>query len=172
MTASTHLVAGAAAGVLGYRFILKSNSIYGLIGALTVGIVSHLLLDMIPHADEYIYRPGGSKAWLPLILSVEMALSFILIYLCGMDGPNLDYQNRYLLAGMIGGALLDIPHVLMDILKVDWKFLQAADKINSFFHTSLHPGSLWQGIVPQIIILALSLTVLYFFKLAMIKATP
>lgn len=169
MIASTHLAAGAAAGVLSYRFVFKSDSVYGIIGALIAGIVSHFLLDMIPHADEELYRPNGLSNFLPLILSAELTFSFLAIYWCGVSWPNLNYQNRYLVAGMIGGALPDVPHVLMGALKIDWKILRWADSINVYFHTSLHPASFWQGFLPEIFFLVISLTILCFFKYEALK---
>ncbi|MDP3733410.1 MAG: hypothetical protein Q8Q91_02600, partial [Candidatus Daviesbacteria bacterium] len=132
------------------------------------GVISHFLLDMIPHADEEMYNPDGSHQWMPTILSVELVLTFLAIYFCAPDSRFKNYQNFYLAAGMIGGALPDVPHVLMDFLKVDWKFLQLADRVNVFFHTSLHTNSFWQGFMPQILIIALSLTILCFFKLQLI----
>ena len=171
MIASTHLTAGAAVGVLSYRFLFKSNSISGMAGALVLGIISHLVLDMIPHSDDELYRPSGWPNFLPLMLSAELLFSFLAIFWCGVS-ESLPYQNGYLLAGMVGGALPDVPHVLMESLKVDWRILQTADRFNSFFHTSWHAGSFWQGLLPQLVILALSLAVLHFFKLPRVETAP
>lgn len=169
MIASTHLTAGAMVGVLSYRFLFKSGSIWGLAGALLAGVVSHFLLDMIPHSEEELYGANEYSRFMSVILSVELGLTFLAIYFCGINGSLRDEQNLYLLAGMIGGALPDVPHVLMESLKINWEFLQAADRWNVFFHTSLHPASFWQGLMPQIMITIFSLTVLYFFKTEPIK---
>lgn len=173
MIASTHLTVGAAVGILSYRFVFRPHSIGGLIGALILGIVSHLLLDMVPHSEDEIYRPNGTTGkYQTAVLSVELALSFLAIYLCGVYGSFLTVPKKYILTGMIGGALPDVPHVLMNTLKVDWSFLRAADRVNVFFHTSLHPSSFWQGLWPQVIVIVISLTILCFLKLEMMKIAP
>lgn len=172
MIASTHLTAGAAVGLLSYRFIFRPYSVGGLIGALILGIVSHLLLDMIPHSEDEIYQPDGTDKYQMAVLSAELTLSFLAIYLCGAYGSFLIVPPKYILAGMIGGALPDVPHVLMNALKINWSFLQAVDRVNVFFHTSLHPASFWQGLWPQVTIIAISLTILCFLKLEMMKITP
>ncbi|MDP3696493.1 MAG: hypothetical protein Q8R55_00500 [Candidatus Taylorbacteria bacterium] len=172
MIASTHLAAGAAVGALSYRFLFRSDPVYGLVGALILGVVSHLALDGIPHSEEEIYKPDGSGQYQFIILSVELALSFLAIYLCGAFDPFWSMPNQYLLAGMIGAGLPDAPHIIMQALKVDWKFLKVADQFNAYFHTSLHPASFWQGFIPQIAILAISLSVLLLLKLEVIRSTP
>ena len=168
LIASTHLTTGAAVGVLSYRFLFKSGSIWGVIGILVIGTISHFFLDMIPHTEEELYNPDGSNQWMPAILSMELVLTFLAVYFCAPNSGSESCQNFYLMAGMIGGALPDIPRVLMDSLKVNWRFLQAADGLNSFFHTSLHTNSFWQGFIPQIVIFTISLTILYFFKLRLV----
>lgn len=172
MIASTHLTAGAAVGLLSYRFLFKSDSISGVAGALILGVASHLVLDMIPHGDDQLYRPNGSDRFLLPILLAELAFSFLAIYWYGVSEVSLNYQNGYLLAGMIGGALPDIPHVVMQSLKIDWQILRVVDKLNSFFHTNLHIGSFWQGLLPQLVILFLSLVILFHFKTEPAKVRP
>ena len=172
MIASTHLTAGAAVGLLSYRFIFRPHSVSSLIGALILGIFSHFLLDMIPHSEEEIYRPDGTDKYQTAVFSVELALSFLAIYLCGVYGSFLTVPKKYILAGMIGGALPDVPHVLMNALKIDWSFLRAADRINVFFHTSLHSSSFWQGLWPQIAVIAISLTILCFLRQEIMRITP
>ena len=172
MIASTHLTAGAAVGVLSYRFLFRPHSVSGLIGALILGIFSHLLLDMIPHSEDEIYRPDGTDQYETAILSAELALSFLAIYFCGVYGSFLTVPKKYILAGMIGGALPDVPHVVMNALKTDWRFLQAADRVNAFFHTSLHSPYFWQGFLPQIAVTAISLVALCVLRQEMMKITP
>ena len=172
MIASTHLAAGAAVGALSYRFLFRSDPVYGLVGALILGVASHFALDGIPHSEEEIYKPDGTGQYQFFILSAELMLSLLAIYLCGAFDPFRSMPNQYLLAGMIGAGLPDAPHIIMQALKVDWKFLKMIDQLNSYFHTPLHPASFWQGFIPQIAILAFSLTVLCFLKLEVIRATP
>lgn len=170
MIASTHLTAGAMVGVLSHRLIFKSDSVLSLTCAVVWGIVSHLLLDMIPHNEDSLYRPDGTDQYEMVILSGELGLSFLAIYFCGVSNSIL--QNQYLLAGMIGSALPDLPHVLMNVLRIDWKFLRIIDELNIAFHTSLHPTSFWGGVIPQVVIIIFSLTTLLFFKYQWLRATP
>lgn len=172
MIASTHLTAGAAVGMLSYRYLFRSDSIGGLGGALAAGILSHLVLDMIPHSEEELYRPDGSNQFMSLILVWELGMTFLAIYLCAPLAGSGSYQNFYLLSGLVGGALPDVPHVLMEIFDLDWKWLKAVDQVNVFFHTSFHAPSFWQGFVPQILIIVLSLSVLCLFKIQLVKIAP
>ena len=157
-------------GVLSYRLVFGSNSVRSLIATVIFGVVSHLFLDMIPHNEDELYRPDGTDKYETLILSGELALSFLAIYFCGISNSVL--QNQYLLAGMIGSALPDLPHVLMNALKVDWKFFKMADQLNVAFHTSVHPSSFWAGVIPQVSVTVLSLSILCFFKIESIKVRP
>jgi len=168
LIASTHLTVGAAVGVLSYRYVLKTDSIWGIGWVVAAGIVSHFLLDMIPHSEEELYRPSGAEQWMPIILSLELGLTFLAIYFCGAKSWSANYQNTCLMAGMMGGALPDMPHVVINTLKVNWQWLQTIDQVNVFFHTSAHVNSLWWGFTPQVLITALSLTVLCFFKIGLI----
>jgi len=170
LIASTHLTVGAAVGVLSHQFIFKSDSVVGLTCAVIWGVVSHLALDMIPHNEDQLYRLDGTDKHEVLVLSIEIMLTLAAIYVCGIGNSVL--QNTYLLAGMIGGALPDVPHVLMNALRVDWKIFKIADELNIAFHTALHPSSFLTGIIPQVLATILSLSILLFFKVQLIKATP
>lgn len=111
-----YLTVHAAAGLVVATTL--ANPIWSFFG----GIASHLILDFIPHGDEYLID-NKALHWLQqkkflgaaIIDAIVMAL-FIMIY--AVTTPGLNWLN--LSAGLLGSWLPDILQAVYMVTKFKW----------------------------------------------------
>jgi len=138
MIASSHLSTGAAIGAFIFRFLPKLHWSLSLPIALILGILSHFLLDIIPHSEAVLYgNKIGLGFWLTFFL--ELVITFCLIYFLGFSKSTDSFSNLIIVIAMIGAAIPDLPAIFNSIFKVNWSWLNSLNKINTFFH--YHGGS-------------------------------
>ena len=100
MIASAHIVAGAVAGMAGARLARGTR---GVVLAFVFGIVTHHILDAIPHSDY----AGLSPIAITVVGGIEALVSVGFIVL-GTRGRLSREELRCLAAGMVGGIAMDV----------------------------------------------------------------
>ncbi|MGC2373514.1 MAG: hypothetical protein WA484_06545 [Solirubrobacteraceae bacterium] len=85
MIATPHMLAGAAGA-------LKARSVGG---GLAIGVLTHLVLDAVPHRDYRLGALGG------LVLTADLTAGTLAVV-------RLSGGSEVLLAGALGGVLLDV----------------------------------------------------------------
>jgi hypothetical protein len=123
MIATTHALVGAAAA-------MKARSVAG---AVTVGALTHLLLDAIPHRD---YR---RNALCGLALPADLAAG-------AMTTWCLSHGSKLALAGALGGVMPDALRVVEQVAGVGM-----ASWAHDTMHTDSRPPRWWsvriQGLI-------------------------
>ena len=148
MVASTHLTTGAAIGTAAAVYLSDFQWLIGVGRAFIFGVVSHFLLDMIPHSEKGLYSECGYRFL--LVLFAEIAISLLLIFYLGIFWAYEDVTNYMILAGVVGSALPDAPHVFIGAFKIHWGWLDRFEKINNLFHSRRHNFSV--GFFSQLLI--------------------
>ena len=135
--ATPHALAGAAAG----QRVAFGGRAVAVAVAFTAGVLTHLLLDRVPHADYALAEFGG------LLFVVDFAVAAALsVKLTG--GPLVP------LTGAAGGVLPDVAHVLEKHAGIDiTRTLQVAN------HTDL-TWPLWAGLATQAAVVGLCVLLL------------
>lgn len=137
MVAFGHTAVGTLVGVASYRIFGQGDIALGLIATGFLGVLSHYLMDLVPHG--HFFR--DSKKYEKLIIWVilfDLALPVLfLLGLAHLSGKS-SIEILYILFGMGGAQLPDILDGLKRInLLPEFKIL----KIESDFHQSTH----WHG---------------------------
>lgn len=140
MIATTHLAAGAAAGLWGAKLasgladhesantqlVLQSGA------AFIFGTLSHILLDLIPH-NEVIYNSAFGK-W--PVLATELIVVFgVIFWLCYIQNVNL----IVVFWGVVGGAWLDAVPMLRDTGLCNSYLTGLIVKFHDYFHSTNTP---------------------------------
>lgn len=135
MIASSHLMVGAALGAIvasaAERLKQKKYWIAGLLFAPLLGIISHFVLDMIPH-EEY----SLDNKWLLIVLAIETTGVIFLLFLAGLPAMG---RKCMLITGLcvIGASMPDIPDVIIKVFSINWPWLVKADLFNGYFHAPM-----------------------------------
>ena len=124
MTLTTHAAIGAA---IGHQM---GNPILGF----CLGMISHFLVDMIPHGDSkfaemYLKKQRKTRAAVAYVtVDATIALLFILALM------NVgDYANRLAFSASIAGSIMpDLLTGLADVTKA--KMLKPFVRVHFFFH--------------------------------------
>ena len=98
MLSTPHLLVGAAIG----------SQIGGVPGAFAFGVISHLILDAIPHTDEDLLEAPGHKRIMPadyvaVILDIIVGLIMVTYFTFSQN-----HISANVLAGAIGGISPDL----------------------------------------------------------------
>ncbi len=165
MIASTHLLVGAAAGVIVAKQTKDKHSFMLLVYALVCGIFfAHFFLDMIPHAE---YRMDKMGIQFISIFTFEVFVSLLAILVSSLD---IISERKYFIgitAAVFGSALPDLPDILYQVFGLNWWILEKWMVFNSFFHATLNWGTV--NIIAQIWIAFLAFSFLIFFNLRYIN---
>ena len=153
MIATTHLAVGAASGLAAQSLLSsEADMTEKAIIAFTVGFISHLVLDAIPHRE---YAVSGFTLW--AILSVEIAAVFLLI----LSPSNQLITSLIIFAGMAGGALPDFAGLAYQYF-LRWPLFAAFGQTVHFFHFRRASPSLELGYLTQVIIAAVAIIFVKF----------
>lgn len=163
MTFTPHALAGAALGVA------TGNPYAGFV----LGVISHHLLDMVPHFDQYTFRIESSRAnylglggeyvwhafiprdWLMLAIDVMLA-SFIFLGILWFLPPIL-WPAIFFSA--LGGLLPDIINsskLWTERFTKDLAPLRIYHAFHTHFHFTVSPSLIWLGVATQVIVIILS----------------
>lgn len=123
MTITTHTAVGA---IIGYSV---GNPLLGFM----IGMMSHFLLDMIPHGDSKIsdkLRIHKKKKG-PIAYGTIDSILAIFLILTLVGNPNYDHGTAFT-AGIVGSILPDLLVGLFEITKS--RYLKWFYKLHFFFH--------------------------------------
>lgn len=99
MTASFHVAAGAAAGVVVQEYMFPDSGLVGkMFWAFVAGVAFHILLDVFPH-QEYALR--GFGLWAAVLAETVLVLVLVL------PSARSPAIGLVLFSAMVGGALSD-----------------------------------------------------------------
>ena len=162
--------------------ILASHIVIsGLLGAQTqnyflaavVGLISHYVVDGIPHWDHYLYSDFKTKVqnkkyffrknfWLEIskiLVDIITGLSLFFIFWNLYIKKNIIFS----LISITFGILPDFLQPLYWITK--WRFLKWNSDLQNFMHYSIHSKikqGFWPGIIIQIATMGTVVLVFYF----------
>lgn len=149
MIATTHLAVGAASGLAVQGLISPDASgTAKVLVAFAAGLVSHLVLDAIPHRE---YNVNGLTLW--TVLSLEVATVFLFV----LSLHNKLLLNLVIFAGMTGGALPDFVELAYQYF-LQWPVLANLGQIIHFFHFCQTPSGFtlnyyWQVLIAVIAVI-------------------
>lgn len=130
MTASFHVAAGAAAGVVVQECLFPDAGSAGKIfWAFAAGVASHILLDILPHQE---YALKGLSLWAVVLAEVGLVLVLVL------PSARSPAAGLVLFSAMVGGTLPDFLE-----MAYEYFFRRAwLTELGGFLHLHSH------GIVP------------------------
>jgi|SRR3990167_2926835 len=144
MIAFGHTAVGVIVGVTAYQFLGQGNLASGLIITGSMGMISHYLMDAVPHGHFSISK-NYKQSILPIIIfDLSLPIIFFLrtIYLNDGFGEKL----LYAVFGIGGSQLPDVIAGLIYIKVIKNKgLLKAEDDL----HEALH----WQGKSSRLLLL-------------------
>lgn len=162
MVSFGHTAIGAVVGLYTYDLI-SDKPIEGLLIAAAAGIVSHYILDFIPHGHWFRHKDYKKKIFNVIIF--DLFLFFLIFAGFAYYRFGLNTEFLYILFG-IGGAQL--PDVLDGLLYIGVIKKKGFFKIENNFHQALHwHGKLNKSLiwgkrdVWQVIVLVLALFIIW-----------
>jgi hypothetical protein len=147
LIASTHLAIGAVSGLAVQRYLPESCGIVERLGAgITVGVLSHILMDAVPHQDYNLHGYG-----LGALLFVEVSLVLFFIFY----PPQITVMNLIIFSAMIGSASPDLLGMTYrHIVKLEE--IRIMDNILHTYHGKIplgfKIGILWQLLIAMLLI--------------------
>lgn len=149
MTASLHLAAGAIAGIAIQKQLSSNTGLSERIfWAFVAGILSHILLDTIPHQE---YSLKGFSLW--AVILAETGLMFVLIF----PSARSPAVGIIMFSAMIGGALPDLLKLLY-VYFIKWEWLVGLStamhlKIHGVIPLGFKISFWWQSLVTAVLVL-------------------
>jgi hypothetical protein len=134
LIASTHILTGAAVGAAVVGLNKKNrNLLLVSVCVFLLGIVSHFILDLVPHVE---YGIAKYKFLFLTIFSIELALSLLLVFMSSID--LISNRKGLLMVGLgvLGASLPDIPDVLYYSFGFDWPWIMDWMEFNGLFHAN------------------------------------
>lgn len=153
MIASAHVAAGAVAGLAGAHF--SGKWIWRVVAAFAFGLVSHLLLDALPHSD-YATLSRSTVMWLASLEAVGMTA--VTGYMTRRLVPHWPW---YVLVGVAGGALPDAKFFAPAVLppELAGKVIAVTQEMHAPFHAPT-PSSPALGLAVEVMVTVLCLAIL------------
>lgn len=144
MVAFGHTAIGVVVGVTAYHFLGQGDIANGLLITGASGIVSHYLMDSLPHGHFFV--TGKYKTHIIPVIIFDLLLSLILFV--GLAYLKYGYSDKllYIVFAIVGSHLPDVIDGL-----IYTKFLKAKGilKLENKFHESMH----WHGQGPKTLLL-------------------
>lgn len=157
MFSTVHAATGAALG----SFLPHAPLAFG------TGVVSHFLLDRIPHNDpdfpkgqtrrELISHPTARRFFAVAIVDVTFTVALILWLLRALPA----FPRASLIGGALGGVLPDFLFALSFLVNHPWARWYNRFHKHNHFNEKKYPVSAVSGSVIQLIIFVISLSVLF-----------
>lgn len=136
MVASGHTAAGVIIGITAYHFLGQGDLISNLVLSGSAGVVSHYILDFIPHG--HFISPKQFKSRIGQIIIFDVLLPVIL-FLGGIYLISGFSERLFFVLFAVGGALL--PDVLDGLIYTKVIKPNRILQIENNFHQILH----WHG---------------------------
>jgi len=138
MFLSTHALAG----------IIISQHVHNLPVAFGLGLLSHYVLDMIPHGDERLSDWVKQKLIRRFALTFLTDMAFLALFIFTVHVQGEWPQRNIALAAMVGAVVPDVIWVFYDLYKAFLtkhfpnarRIIQQVTRLESFFnhHERLH----------------------------------
>lgn len=139
MVAFGHSAVGTIVGIGTYHLIAEHSDLaLGLIAAGFAGVVSHYLMDLMPHG-HFFRGEANFKKYINLVIIFDLFLPILLILSLAHFFNKSALEILYILFA-IGGAQL--PDILMGLEKQNLLYKTKIFQLESRFHMSTH----WHGI--------------------------
>ena len=153
MIASAHILSGLVCGVIGRR---AGSHTSRMTLAFVAGLVSHVMLDGLPHSDY-----GSLQGWMLLaVVALEIAASLAAGWYVLRRRWSPDYRGP-LLAGVVASTFPDAKFaaVILPAPAAGW-----VQTIGDAFHSGFHaaPAELLAGLAMEIVTLVVLLLALTF----------
>lgn len=145
MLMSTHVVVGAALAVT-----LAPNHPEL---AFAFGVISHLVIDVIPHGDMNLYKgfqSGERVRRAVAYVGIDAVIAIILTIIL-LNQPLTEHARNIVSWGIFGGVLPDLMVGMQEHLGM--KFLYPFYRVHFFFHNLIAKKwdvPLWLGIAGQV----------------------
>ncbi len=166
MVAFGHTAVGTLVGIASYQAFGKGDIALGLIASGFLGILSHYLMDLIPHGHFFRGTENYKKMIIVWVIIFDLVIPAVfLLSLSHLFGKNIT-QILYILFA-IGGAQL--PDVLGGLKRIDLLPNLKIFKVENVFHMGTH----WHGAEEKALlwgfrdiwqVLAFVLAVLFLFR--------
>lgn len=136
MVSFGHTAVGVIIGVTAYHYLGQGNLAGGLLITGTAGVISHYLMDVIPHG-HFLMPQGYKKNLLPIII-FDLSLSLIIFFGIIYYRVGLSQIFLYTLFG-VGGSQL--PDVIDGLIYIGVLKAKGILKWENDFHEVMH----WHG---------------------------
>lgn len=137
MVAFGHTAVGALVGLVSYQQLGNSDPLTGLLITGTTGVISHYIMDCIPHGHFFREKEYKKKVGLVIIFDLFLSIALYLLTAYYFSSSNLLY-TAYILFG-IGGSQL--PDILDGLIYIDVLPKKGLIKLEHTIHVATH----WHG---------------------------
>ncbi|MBI4433893.1 hypothetical protein HY632_03900 [Candidatus Uhrbacteria bacterium] len=133
--------------------------------AFVLGMLSHFLLDLIPHGDERLldHLPPGPRMR-RLFLYGGLDAAVMSMGMVALFTPWKAFPEMGVLAGAVGGVLPDILQGFRELMPTN-RFLHAYYRFHNFFHCEIirYESPFVVGMLTQLATLIVVVEVLWFW---------
>ncbi len=154
MIASAHVAVGAAIGNIGY--LSEKHRIRSITGIFLAGIISHGIMDRIPHEDYMFFYNffDGAFTSVPLmvIVALELVCNGCVLSWIAIKNQSSFCSLIYTFAGIAGAAIPDVRFVVPSALYSHNPLIKAFDIFHDYFHGPHLPNIF--GLLPELIFIA------------------
>lgn len=147
MLATAHVIIGAAAGLAMPNAPL----------AFVAGVVSHHLMDMVPHWDSgsfyYPKKEAPAPSGRDLLIAIVDCVIAVWVVVQLLQLPALPYEARNMLWGAVGGIVPDLWHHSPGLQRFTrhWSWSGVWYRFHNIFHATISPEYWWFGVLTQIL---------------------
>jgi len=160
MLSLPHVIIGSAAGL----------ATGGPVGAFLGGIVSHHLMDMVPHYDvgTFYWKKKMPENWARrdiIIATVDFVLAMFALWWLWSQAVGFGNLSSLIFWGGLGGVFPDIWHHTPFWKKYTRKMSVSAGwyRFHNTFHATIPPKYAWFGIFTQLVFVLFGLFIISLF---------
>ncbi len=135
---------------------LIGTSVSSPLAAFVLGVLSHGVVDMIPHGDDALFeRPTRAERLRLLLTATAIDVLLLLAVLFAAIRPDVRMPSLTILAGVFGGILPDALQGMNDLFPT-LRFFGAFKRLHNRIHSRIirARGTFYVGMTVQIIVLA------------------
>jgi len=137
MVAFGHTSVGAIVGYIAFQQLGTDNPIQGLLITGTVGVISHYIMDCVPHG--HFFRHGEYKSKVLPVIIFDLALSVIIYLAVAYYFSNQNILFTFYILFGIGGSQL--PDILDGLIYIGVLKSKGILKVENNIHIATH----WHG---------------------------
>lgn len=133
-----HTAVGAVVGLEVYSLLAPTEPVIGLIAAGTAGMISHYIMDIVPHGHFFVDRRSNYLRNTALTLLFDFLVGIILFAGIPFAQTGLSLTFWYILFA-IGGA--QTPDILDNLIHLKILPAKSLLKLENYYHQQTH----WHG---------------------------